>query len=364
MSNILSIENSTNHSSSVYACKPSGDTTNPNNGIPGMMNNTVVGIPNMQDGQRIMQREMFESMAKINEKSDGSSMMSACGNNYVELSQEQVQGNGNIVTLARSESVRSEAGESCSSLSSGDSQNDCPSNILIMPGQIPPNVHGQHINNHNQIVLNQNAMNQLRSTGNIVITNNQNGMLPSQMENGPNGQNGISNFQIMNSHMAQHSMTNHNMSMMSQHMMSSQRNVNTNVMDNQNGPSERREGLTEHGKHSFECNSVGVEGMMRQGMGMGMEGEMVIVNNMPHQLVRTPAGIMLSMLPAGKQSVVGSSVSVGVVNSVASAGGNNAVQSFVPSDGRQVTVPSQPQVIVIPFGWNRIVDGYNVYYIR
>lgn len=358
MSNILSIENSSNHSSSIYACKPAGDSSNPNNCIPGTMNNTVVGIPNMQDGQRIMQREMFESMTKINDKSDGSRMMSACGNNYVELSQEQVQGNGNIVTLARSESVRSEAGESCSSLSSGDSQNDCPSNILIMPGQVPTNVHGQHINNHNQIVLNQNAMNQLRSTGNIVITNNQNGMLPTQMENGQNGQNGISNFQIMNSHMAQHSMTNHNTSMMSQHMMSSQRSVNTSIMDNQNAPSERREGLTDHGRQSFECNSMGVEGM-------GV-GEMVIVNNMPHQLVRTPAGIMLSMLPAGKQSAVGSSVSVGVgvVNSVASAGGNNAVQSFVPTDGRQVTVQSQPEVIVIPFGWNRIVDGNSVYYIR
>lgn len=343
-----------------YICKALGEMNAQKNCVPNMINNTFsIGIQNLQAGQRLVQNEIFHCTPKMNDKLGNGNFASAnvCGNSYLEMNHETSSVGGNVVTLSRSESVRSETGESCSSMSSGDSQSDCSGNILVLPSQLHSAIHGQQILGQNQIVLNLNSgmLNHNHSQSNIVIAGNSNTILSGQIDNNPN-----QNYQLLEHNMAQQSIVNQSISI-----------VNHQIKTNRGGGSSGN-GEGQHDLQERSSDSVPPDGMMRQGIPVGMEGEVVLVNNMPHQLVRTPSGIMLGVMPGAKQSAVGSSVSVGVgvVNGVQNV--TNVVQTQQQQQHSQpqmqVQIQSQPQqdslIVTVPLGWNRIVNGSSVVYLR
>lgn len=337
-----------------YICKSIGDMNVQKNCLPNMMNNTFsIGIHNLQPGQRLVQQnEMFHCGPKLNDKMGNGSFVQT---NYAEMGQESV--GGNVMTLSRSESVRSETGESCSSLSSADSQSDCTGNILILPSQMHPALHGQQILGQNQIVLNPNptVLNQNHPTSNIVITGGSNAIMPGQLDNVGNAN---QNYQLLDHNLAQQSIVNQSISI-----------VNHQIISNRGGNVEgQQEGVQDR------CSdNVPADGMIRQGLPVGVEGgEIVIMNNMPHQLVRTPNGIVLGVMPSAKQSAVNSGVSVGVgvVNGVQNV--TNVVQhqqlqqhqQQMQSQQSQIQIQQDPSFIMVPQGWNRIVNGGSVVYLR
>lgn len=346
-----------------YICKSIGDMNAQKNCIPNLMNNTfAIGIHNLQPGQRLVQQnEMFHCAPKLGDKTGNGNFGQAnvCGNNYAEMNQESV--GGNAMTLSRSESVRSETGESCSSLSSADSQSDCTGNILILPSQMHPALHGQQLLGQNQIVLNPNptVLNQNHPSSNIVITGGSNAILPGQMDGSVGNTN--QNYQLLDHNLAQQSIVNQSISI-----------VNHQIISNRGGNAEgQQEGVQDRGS-----DGVPPDGIIRQGLPVGVEGEIVIMNNMPHQLVRTPNGIVLGVMPSAKQSAVSSGVSVGVgvVNGVQNV--TNVVQhqhqqqqlqqhqQQLQSPQSQLQTQQDSSFIVVPQGWNRIVNGSGVVYLR
>lgn len=252
------------------------------------------------------------------------------------------------------------------SLNPTDGRNDSSGGMLV-PGHLPIPAH--QLVSQNRVIINQSqvTINQNQNTTEVSIARPQEMAPVDHVEDGMQNIRNNVNYQLLEHNISHQSILNQSISILNQQVIANRISAQVPVAHS----------VTEYnGNLSMEPPEVHLEGHEAVGGGTrAAEGEIVVVNNVPHQFVRTPDGLVLAMLPQAPVASLQSDGSNGSelfsVNVQNAGDGVQKVVSGQCTDSNvEMSVPRtvQPQIcssqtIMVPYGWRRIVNGSSVLYI-